>query len=98
MGDCTVSYNAVRCGMATNRGRQTSVDFSDELRARINDFCEASSKMTLATFLREAAEMYMDERLENEPRVERRYDDIRQKRLAGERTNIRVLDGGSNDD
>ena len=84
--------------MATNRGRQTSVDFSDELRARIDDFCEASSKMTLATFLREAADMYMDERLENEPRVKRRYDNIRLKRLAGERRNIRVLDGGSNDD
>ena len=84
--------------MATSRGRQTSVEFSDELRARINDFCEASSKMTLATFLREAAEMYMDERLEDEPRVKNRYDDIRQKRLAGERRNIRVLDGGSNDD
>ena len=84
--------------MATNRGRQTSVDFSDELRARIDDFCEASSKMTLATFLREAAEMYMDERLESEPRVKGRYDNIRLKRLAGERKNIRVLDSGSNDD
>ena len=84
--------------MATNRGRQTSVDFSDELRARIDDFCEASSKMTLATFLREAAEMYIDERLENEPRVKRRYDNIRLKRFAGERKNIRVLDGGPDDD
>ena len=83
--------------MATNRGKQTSVDFSDELRARIDDFCEASSKMTLATLLREAAEMYIDERLENEPRVKKRYDNIRLKRLAGKRRNIRVLDGGSND-
>ncbi len=84
--------------MATYRGRQTSVDFSDELRARIDNFREASSKMTLATFLREAAEMYMDDRLENEPRVKRPYDNIRLKRLAGERKNIRVLDSGSNDD
>ena len=81
--------------MATNRGRQTSVDFSNELRARIDDFCEASSKMTLATFLRDAAEMYMEERLENEPRVKKRYDKNRQKRFAGERRNIHVLDGGS---
>ncbi len=83
--------------MTTNRGRQTSIEFSDELRARIDDLCEASSKMTLATFLREAAEMYLDERLENEPRVKKRYDNIRQKRFAGERRNIRVLDGGSKD-
>ena len=84
--------------MAANRGRQTSVEFSDELRARIDDFRKASYNMSLADFLRDAAEMYMGERLENEERVKENYDKIRQKRLAGERKNIRVLDGGQGED
>ena len=54
--------------------------------------------MTLATFLRDAAEMYMEERLENELRVKKRYGLNRQKRFASERGNIHVLDGGLNDD
>ena len=84
--------------MATNRGRQTTVDFSDELRARMNDFREACSNMTLASLLREAVELYMEDRLANEPRIKKRYDAIRQTRLAGERKNIRLLDGGSDDE
>ena len=84
--------------MVTNRGKQTSIEFSDELRARIDDFREAASKMVLATFVREAAELYMEDRLADEPRIKKRYDAIRQRRLAGERKNIRLLDGGSADD
>lgn len=84
--------------MVTNRGKQTSIEFSDDLRARIDDFREAASNMVLATFVREAAELYMEDRLADEPRIKKQYDAIRQRRLAGERKNIRLLDGRSADD
>ena len=82
--------------MATNRGKPTSIEFSDELRTKIDDFCKIGLGASLASLVRKAVEEYIDRRLDTETETKRQYEQVRRERLAAERGNIRVLEGGLN--
>ena len=73
-------------------------DLGDELSASLRDFCEANYSASKVRVVREALDQFITEQLSEEPRMRKRYEEERRKRLGKTDSKIHVLSGGRDDE
>ena len=72
------------------RSVDARLKLGEPLAAKLRDFCAAHYNCPQIEVIREAVEAHIDHRLEREPEVRRRYEEIRKARL-GASSEVAVL-------
>ena len=75
---------------------RTNYDLGPKIEALLADFCAACDGTPKVRVIRRAIQFYIDHRMSNESELARRMDEARRMRMAPQRDNIAILDGGSN--
>ena len=74
--------------------RLAQIGLEEPLLGRLADFREAYFGAPEIRIIKEALEVFIDDRLGAEPEVKKRYDEARKRRMGAGRENIRVLPVG----